>query len=45
MKEYKKIIEQLEDLEDIRLYDQAKREDDGERVLFDKYLKNRKKGK
>ena len=29
IKKYNKLIEKLEDLEDIRLYDEAKREDDG----------------
>ena len=40
--EFKTIIEELEDLEDIKLYDEAKKEDTGERVLFSDYLKNRK---
>ncbi len=42
--DYEKIIEELEDLNDIRLYDEAKKEDDGKRVLFSDYLKkhNRK---
>lgn len=41
--EFKNIIEELEDLEDIRLYDEAKKNDDGERILFSDYLKKRKK--
>ena len=32
----------VEDLEDIRLYDEAKRENNGEYILFSDYLKNRK---
>ena len=40
--EFEAMLENLEDLEDIRLYDDAKKEDDGERVLFSDYLKNRK---
>jgi len=40
--EFEAMMENLEDLEDIRLYDDAKKEDDGERVLFSEYLKNRK---
>ena len=32
MKEYKKIMEELEELEDIRLYDEAKNNDTGERI-------------
>ena len=35
--------EELEELEDIKLYDEAKKEDTGERILFSDYLKNRKK--
>jgi len=41
MKEYENIMERLEDLDDIKLYDEAKYEDDGERVLFSDYLKGR----
>jgi len=32
----------MEELEDIRLYDEAKKEDTGERILFSDYLKDRK---
>ena len=32
-----------EELEDIRLYDDAKKNDTGERILLTDYLKNRKK--
>ena len=32
MKEFETIIEELEELEDIRLYDEAKKEDNGERI-------------
>lgn len=42
IKDFKAIIEELEELEDIRLYDEAKKEDTGERILFSDYLKNRK---
>jgi len=42
MKDFKTIMEELEELEDIRLYDEAKKEDTGERILFSDYLKNRK---
>jgi PHD/YefM family antitoxin component YafN of YafNO toxin-antitoxin module len=41
-KEFDSIIEELEELEDIRLYDEAKSEDAGERILFSDYIKNRK---
>ncbi len=42
IKEYEDILEKLEEIEDIRLYDEAKKEDDGERILFSDYLKKRK---
>ncbi len=41
-KEFDTLMEELEDIEDIRLYDEAKKEDTGERILFSDYLKNRK---
>lgn len=41
-KEFDALIEELEDLDDIKLYDEAKKEDDGERIPFSEYLKNRK---
>ncbi len=42
VREFDIIMEELEDLEDIKLYDEAKKEDDGERILFSDYLKSRK---
>jgi len=42
VKEFETIIEELEELEDIKLYDEAKKEDTGVRMLFSDYLKNRK---
>jgi hypothetical protein len=36
------MMEELEELVDIRLYDEAKKEDKGERILFSEYLKIRK---
>ena len=41
-KEFDTLLENMEELEDIRLYDQAKNEDNGERILFSDYIKNRK---
>lgn len=41
-KEFDTIMEALEEIEDIKLYDEAKKEDTGERILFSDYLKNRK---
>ncbi|MGC4128485.1 MAG: hypothetical protein QM564_02765 [Bergeyella sp.] len=43
VKEFENLLEELDELEDIRLYDQAKKEDTGERILFSDYLKKRKK--
>jgi PHD/YefM family antitoxin component YafN of YafNO toxin-antitoxin module len=40
--EFNAIMEELEELEDIRLYDEAVAKDDGERILFSDYLKKRK---
>jgi PHD/YefM family antitoxin component YafN of YafNO toxin-antitoxin module len=42
VKDYEKLMEELDDIEDIRLYDQAKKEDDGQRIVLSEYLKNRK---
>jgi len=39
---YNKMMEDLEDMEDVKLYDLAKEEDSGERISFSDYLKNRK---
>ncbi len=41
IKQYEKILEELEGLEDIRLYDQAKKEDDGNYIPLDDYLQKR----
>jgi hypothetical protein len=37
-------MEELEELENIRLYDEGKKEDTGECILFSDYVKNRKSG-
>lgn len=42
VQEFESIMEELEELDDIRLYDEAKKEDTGERMLFSDYLKSRK---
>lgn len=42
IQDFKVIMEELEELEDIRLYDEGKKEDTGERILFSDYVKNRK---
>jgi hypothetical protein len=39
IKQYNKLLEKLEDLEDVRLYDEAKREDDGYRISIDEAFK------
>lgn len=40
--EFDKLMNDLDELEDIKLYDEAKKNDDGERALFSDYLKQRK---
>lgn len=42
VKEFDSIIDALEELEDIKLYDEAKKDDTGERILFSDYLISRK---
>ncbi|MDR2148496.1 MAG: type II toxin-antitoxin system Phd/YefM family antitoxin [Tannerella sp.] len=39
VKEYQRILEELEDREDVRLYDEAKNEDTGEYMLLSEYVK------
>ena len=41
-KEFDLLLEELEDLEDVRLYDEAMKNDTGERISFSDYLKSRK---
>jgi hypothetical protein len=38
-KEFDTIMEELEDIEDVRLYDQAKKEDTGERIPMEEAFK------
>ena len=40
--EFEQLLEELEGLEDVRLYDEASKTDTGERILFSDYLKTRK---
>jgi len=42
IEKYTKILADLEELEDIRLYDEAKAEDNGDSILLTDYLKKRK---
>ncbi len=44
-KDFSKLMAELEELEDIRLYDKVKKEDKGERVSFSEYLKIRTSSK
>ncbi len=39
IKEYEKLIEELEDLADVRLYDKVKKNDTGERIPMDEAFK------
>ncbi len=41
-KEFDIIMEELEELEDVKLYDEVKKEDTGDRILFSDYLRDRK---
>ena len=41
IKTYERIVEKLEELEDVRKYDEAMKEDNGKRILFNDYLKKR----
>jgi PHD/YefM family antitoxin component YafN of YafNO toxin-antitoxin module len=41
-KEFDSMIDALEELEDIKDYDEFKKNDDGKRVLLSDYLKKRK---
>jgi hypothetical protein len=45
IEKYNKMIEQLEDLHDIKLYDEAKRDDDGSRISLEDYMKSRESKK
>ncbi|MBW4891753.1 hypothetical protein KXQ82_18655 [Mucilaginibacter sp. HMF5004] len=40
--DYNALVSELEDADDVRMYDEAKKEDDGARMLFTDYLKSRK---
>jgi PHD/YefM family antitoxin component YafN of YafNO toxin-antitoxin module len=40
-KEFAALMEELEELEDIKLFDEAKKEETGERILFSDYLKTK----
>jgi len=42
IEKYTKILDDLEELEDLRLYDEAKAEDNGESILLTDYLEKRK---
>ncbi|MCD6012974.1 MAG: hypothetical protein K0Q79_2836 [Flavipsychrobacter sp.] len=44
VKDYNRMLEELEELEDIRLYDEVKAKKEAS-IPFDEYLKRRKKSK
>jgi hypothetical protein len=44
VKDYKRILDELEELEDIRMYDEVRSKNEGN-IPFDQYLKQRKKSK
>jgi hypothetical protein len=39
--EFDNLMEELDMAEDVRLYDEAKKDDDGERISFADYIKSR----
>ena len=41
VKEFDSLMEELEELVDIKLYDEAKNEDTGERILLSDYVRSR----
>ena len=41
--EYQALIEELEDQDDVRLFDEALKNDNGERITLDEYLISREK--
>ena len=41
-KEFDSLMEMLDELEDIRIYDEVKKNDDGKRIKFSDYLEKRK---
>lgn len=43
IKEFNALLEQLAEIENIKFYDEAKKDDNGECILFSDYLKNRNK--
>lgn len=42
IKLYQQMIDELEDAEDLRLYEEAKKDDDGEYISLEEYMANRK---
>lgn len=45
LKDYQKMIEELEELEDIHLYDKAKKSDTGERISMEEAFKRIETGR
>ena len=43
IKVYEKMLDDLEEIEDIRLYEEAKQDDDGERILLSEYIEKRRR--
>jgi PHD/YefM family antitoxin component YafN of YafNO toxin-antitoxin module len=42
IREYDKLLEELEDAADVRAYDEAMKNDDGYRISLEDYMKKRK---
>ena len=43
IKEFESLLEELDEMEDVQLYDAALKNDSGERILFSDYVKSRTK--
>jgi hypothetical protein len=45
IKQYEKLLEKLDDMEDLRLYDDSKKDDDGTRITLEDYINERNQRK
>ena len=45
IKQYEKLLKKLDDMEDLRLYDASKKDDDGTRITLEDYINERNQRK
>ncbi len=45
IKQYEKLLKKLDDMEDLRLYDDSKKDDDGTRITLEDYINERNQRK